>query len=181
MFKKCYQSILDVQNGNKERLLELVNQFKPLLNKYSRKSGYEDAFCDMQLSFIELIYHFPIYNFSENDEIRILSYISRSMYHTSIALSKKEWKNRENILFSELEEEETYRMEESLKKEDEYNFTEIDFLQDILSSREYQIIKGYFYEGKLEKELAEEYHLSKAAISKIKQRGLAKIKKVYLA
>ena len=72
-------------------------------------------------------------------------------------------------------------MEESLKKEDEYNFTEIDFLQDILSSREYQIIKGYFYEGKLEKELAEEYHLSKAAISKIKQRGLAKIKKVYLA
>lgn len=53
MFKKCYQSILDVQNGNKEGLLELLNQFKPLLNKYSRKLGYEDAFYDLQLSFIE--------------------------------------------------------------------------------------------------------------------------------
>ena len=30
MFKKCYQSILDVQNGNKEGLLELLNQ----LNRY---------------------------------------------------------------------------------------------------------------------------------------------------
>ena len=53
MFKKCYQSILDVKNGNKEGLLELLKQFKSLLNKYSRKLGYEDAFHDLQLSFIE--------------------------------------------------------------------------------------------------------------------------------
>ena len=43
------------QQEDKEAMQELIDRFQPLLRKYARKLGYDDAYEDCLLFFIELI------------------------------------------------------------------------------------------------------------------------------
>jgi len=45
--------------GDRDAALKMIQQFQPLLQKYSRKLGYEDAYNDLILFFIELISKIP--------------------------------------------------------------------------------------------------------------------------
>ena len=48
------------QGNDKEAMLKLIEQFVPLLRKYSRKLNYEDSYEEMTLFFIELIKSFRL-------------------------------------------------------------------------------------------------------------------------
>ena len=51
-----YETIDRAQNGDKEAMQKLVDQFTPLMRNRANKLGYEDAYENIRLYFIELIY-----------------------------------------------------------------------------------------------------------------------------
>ena len=54
------------QDGNEEAMLNLVSKFMPLMKKYGRKLGYEDATEDMTADFIEFIFNWNLKNFHQS-------------------------------------------------------------------------------------------------------------------
>lgn len=50
------EKILEAQRGNQNCMLDLIRSFEHLMRKYAYQLHYEDAFSDLVISFIEVIY-----------------------------------------------------------------------------------------------------------------------------
>ena len=68
------------QNGNQDSILMLVSKFSPLLKKYGRKLGYEDATLDLTADFIEFLSNWNLKNFHESGDGAVVNYIVQSLY-----------------------------------------------------------------------------------------------------
>ena len=181
MKKEVYTNVLFAKEGNSEVLMELIKQFKPLLKKYAWDLGYEDSYEDLQLEFIKLIKEFPAENLSLKNDAGVVSYIKKSIYHSFIALSKKEHNHQYDIPFSDLEDEDNpNKIDGILAEEDSYYFANLEFLHKILTGTEYDIIIECFYFKRSIKEIAEKRKLSSAAISKSKRKALEKLRQAYV-
>lgn len=181
MKKEVYTNVLFAKEGNSEVLMELIKQFKPLLKKYAWNLGYEDSYEDLQLEFIKLIKEFPTENLSLKNDAGVVSYIKKSIYHSFIALSKKEHNHQYDIPFSDLEDEDNpNKIDGILAGEDIYYFADLEFLHKILTGTEYDIIIECFYFKRSIKEIAEKRKLSSAAISKSKRKALEKLRQAYV-
>lgn len=181
MKKEVYTNVLFAKEGNSEVLMELIKQFKPLLKKYAWDLGYEDSYEDLQLEFIKLIKEFPAENLSLKNDAGIVSYIRKSIYHSFIALSKKEHNHQYDIPFSDLEDEDNpNKIDGILAEEDSYYFADLEFLHKILTGIEYDIIIECFYFKRSIKEIAEKRKLSSAVISKSKRKALEKLRQAYV-
>ncbi len=66
--------------GDRDAALKMIQQFQPLLQKYSRKLGYEDAYNDLILFFIELISKIPEHLIIESKCKQPLSAASRAAF-----------------------------------------------------------------------------------------------------
>lgn len=181
MKKEVYTNVLFAKEGNSEVLMELIKQFKPLLKKYAWDLGYEDSYEDLQLEFIKLIKEFPAENLSLKNDAGVVSYIKKSIYHSFIALSKKEHNHQYDIPFSDLEDEDNpNKIDGILAEEDSYYFADLEFLHKILTGTGYDIIIECFYFKRSIKEIAEKRKLSSAAISKSKRKALEKLRQAYV-
>ncbi len=181
MKKEVYTNVLFDKEGNSEVLMELIKQFKALLKKYAWNLGYEDSYEDLQLEFIKLIKEFPTENLSLKNDAGVVSYIKKSIYHSFIALSKKEHRHQYDIPFSDLEDEDNpNKIDGILAGEDIYYFADLEFLHKILTGTEYDIIIECFYFKRSIKEIAEKRKLSSAAISKSKRKALEKLRQAYI-
>ena len=78
--------IIEIQNGNKDNIYDILIIFDNILNKYSRLLDNEDTKQDLIIFLIGLFDKIPIYKF--NNERQILSYISKSIKYEYIRLSK---------------------------------------------------------------------------------------------
>lgn len=47
--------IRNAQDGNQDSMMTIIRRFNPLLKKYGKKLGYEDATDDLTVEFIEQI------------------------------------------------------------------------------------------------------------------------------
>lgn len=63
-------------------MLDLIRTFQQLLHKYAYKLHYEDAFSDLVISLIEVIYKIKIEDFSETGDGALVNYITQSINHT---------------------------------------------------------------------------------------------------
>lgn len=113
--------ILEAQRGNQNCMLDLIRTFQQLLHKYAYKLHYEDAFSDLVISLIEVIYKIKIEDFSETGDGALVNYITQSINHTYFKLSK-----RANILsskeqhVSDLTESQQFYMENAPAPEEEH-------------------------------------------------------------
>lgn len=84
-----YNLLVEIQRGNEEACCMILGKFEGLIKKYARKLAYEDAEQDIICYFIELMYKFPIKKFREDDEGKIVVYITKSIYHEYVRLLKQ--------------------------------------------------------------------------------------------
>lgn len=180
MSQNIFSLIVNCQNHSEGALIDIIDKFKPLLSKYSYKLHYDDAFYDLQLAFIEIVYGLPIDNFSDSPESEpfLVSYICKSLYTRYIQLSKKK------------QELERYSMcgEEDLV---EYlgftssDGTDFDLSEDVresmkhLSAIQKKIIYGIYFMDYSDAELARHLGITRQAVGKTKHKAL-NILKLYL-
>ncbi|AST56664.1 hypothetical protein BFT35_06145 [Thermoanaerobacterium thermosaccharolyticum] len=55
MEKSLKELINDINAGDKEAMLKLIQKFKPLINKYKRKLGYDGAEEDIILWLVKAV------------------------------------------------------------------------------------------------------------------------------
>lgn len=91
---------------DKESMYLLIQQFEPLINKYSRLLKYEEAKTDIIIAFIEVIYKIP----NLDSTPKIVRYISNSLKNTYIKLSKA---NKKKLTIVPLNEQIQYNKDES--------------------------------------------------------------------
>ena len=73
--------LVKAQQGDEKAMLELINRFQPLLKKYAKKLGYEDAYEDFLLFFIELVKTIDLKKLNTLKDQTVAAYIKVSVTH----------------------------------------------------------------------------------------------------
>lgn len=160
---------------NENAYLELLNRYQKLLYKYANLLGYEDAYEDLRLFFLELVYHMHDAPVLKKGEGAVVKYIVMSIKHKYIALSKRRGQCCESS-FSELSDEQIAFIEGVSSEYDEHDITEFFPVNDGLSEREKTVIRELIVEGYSVCDVAAKHNISRQAVNQMKLRALKKIR-----
>lgn len=155
---------------NEKSQIELIEMFSPLINKYKKKLGYEDAKQDLLENFSIIINKIPS---SLNKDGQVVNYISTSIHNTYINLLKKEiLQHKNNFDFMD-----NLHIEANDKENE--NIMRLDLYENInkLDSLEQSIILYKFYYNYKYYEIANKLSLSRKTIYRKKEDALLKLKK----
>lgn len=158
--------------------LNILSEFDKLLKKYARLLSYDDAYEDLRLFFIELL--FDLKNKPEilkNDGIAV-SYISTSIKNHYFYISKNQKHVESN--FSDLSDEQMVFIDKS------FSYTTPDSISDyfpiskkLTELEAYVITMFYTYEFPIST-IAKYSGKSRQAVNQAKLRALKKIKESYI-
>ena len=164
--------IKESQNKNKDATMKIIEKFRPLINKYSRKLNYDGADTDLIISLIKLIKKFSI-DKSEllQEDKAIVSYIFISIKNEYIRLSQKYGKVFKNEIHCKDD------VINNLQGHDDiYDFIIEDLLKK-LPKLQKEILSGIFLLNLKEVELAKYLNISRQAVNSTKRRALKNLKK----
>lgn len=181
MAENLYLETQKAQSRDQEALLYLIEKFKPLIKHYAYKLHYDDSEADLLLNFIQMVIDLP--EMKDHSDGAVVSYIVRSVYHDYLRFLKKHQKNRE-ILLSALESDyhdntPSYILDRLGSSIDEYPQIEFQFLFEVLTQREAEIIIYHYYKGYAIKEIASKFNVSSSTISQSKMNAIKKLRKIY--
>ena len=176
---KIYNLLVRAQRGDKESCYVILEKFERLTKKYSRKLAYEDAEQDVICYFIELIYTFPLEKFREDDEGKIVVYITKCIYHEYIRLVKQIVLQKSEVNYSSLSEEQLHVLESRNSGKDCYEQIFLSELHQNMEEKEWDIIQKIYIEGKAVSQIAKEKGISRQAVNQMKKRALQKIRNYY--
>lgn len=172
---ELYKLVECSMKGDKECMLEIINKFKPLIRKYSRKLNYDGSDSDLIICLLETINSIPVNNLEMQKDERIIGYINASIKHKYIYLSKK----YTHIINSETELD-TDILGEACEDISE-NLIFINNLVDKLPKLQQEIIKQIYFKGKSVNDMAKQLNISRQAVNKAKNRALKNLKDRYLS
>lgn len=167
------------RNGEKEACLAMLQRFDGLIRKYTKKLLYEDAEQDLICYFIELICTFPIEKFGEEDEGRIVVYITKSIHNEYIHLLKLLIKRKQEMSFSSLSEEQLHVLDGQMSGIDSHDELFFIELRQNMQENEWDILKKIYVEGMSVSQIAKEKGISRQAVNQMKNRVLERIKHLY--
>lgn len=99
-----YDQIALAQNGDKSVMFALIEQFNPLITKYSKLLNTEDAFEDMRLVFIELVMGLKLDKLRSHSDGVIVSYITKTIRSKYIAKNKRNRLEEGTVYWDDLDE-----------------------------------------------------------------------------
>ncbi|MBQ4547562.1 MAG: sigma-70 family RNA polymerase sigma factor [Oscillospiraceae bacterium] len=166
--------IIDAQKNHEEDLVQLINDFTPLLKKYATKMNGEDAFADLRLEFIEIILGINAEKFSNYVEPQILSYIKISVHNAYIKLSKRKCEYENNTFPVE-----DIRDEIEKSHCDEYENVFLEDLKKYLTENEFDVIYKHFFCGLTINDIALIKGVSRQAVNQVKARAIKKLSGVF--
>ncbi|MGH4120269.1 sigma-70 family RNA polymerase sigma factor [Clostridium sp.] len=171
MENKLMDLILKYKQGDKDNILEIINDFMPLLKKYSRKLSYDGADSDLIIALIKIVEAYPIYkNNKASKECVIVSYIATSIRHEYIRLSKKNYK----ITINEMELNDNIYLIQNNNNNGSMLF--VNELLDKLPIKQKRLLRYLFVNEFTEAELALKFAVSRQYINKVKRKALSSLK-----
>lgn len=168
--------IQNAQENSEEDMLFLIEKFRPLMVKYAKKLGYEDAYNDIVLYFIRLIKSINLTNLTDRTDKVIVSYINRSVTNFYNKKIPQMIINPKEIMMSELTEEQQYYIEMTMAQKDETDIVSEYGLEHILTESERRLIYQVYVEGCSVADLARCQHRTRQAVNQQRIRAINKIK-----
>ena len=175
--KELKDIIVSAQNYDEESLLHLIEKFKPVILKYSKRMNYdEDFYSSLILFFIETIHKIDLSKFKILTDHAIIKYISNSIYHQYILLSKcqknvREYENQ----FEDGDIDQWVGADHSTEKEIS-NMMINSLMKEYLTQREYICVKLMVIDGLSSTEAAKKLNISRQTVNEAKKRALRKIR-----
>ena len=182
MNESIYKNIVNAQNDS-EQMYQLIKKFDPLIRKYSYKLGYEDAYSDIVVQFIEKIQKLNLKTLKSTDDHSMLKYIKKIVQNISYNLFYQSSHTSVTPVFSlsEFENSDLSGIKQKLDSYystiDEYPIIINNFLDCNLTPYQADIIKYVFLKDYSVKQVAKLYGVSEEAITISKNRALKKLKK----
>ena len=169
--------IRSAQKDNEHAMLQLINRFDKLFQKYGRKLRYEDAKNDLIVDFIELIKTFDFEKINNTSDGAIVNFLVKSTYrfylkHLEIFMNKS---NME-VPLCDLDSSQVQILERRLAMQDSLSVSEL-FPKNVLTLKEQKILIAIYQEGRSVSDVAAFLHVSRQNINQIKKRAESKIRK----
>lgn len=169
--------IRSAQKDDEHAMLQLINRFDKLFQKYGRKLRYEDAKNDLIVDFIELIKTFDFEKINNTSDGAIVNFLVKSTYrfylkHLEIFMNKS---NME-VPLCDLDSSQVQILERRLAMQDSLSVSEL-FPKNVLTIKEQKILIAIYQEGRSVSDVAAFLHVSRQNINQIKKRAESKIRK----
>lgn len=171
MVTSLYQLITDIQNGNKNALMNVINKFSNLIRKLSRNFDYEESETDLIIELILILNNINLSKFSNLYEGSLVNYLNNSLKNKSTDLFRKYVLNQNNELSLDLD---IISYSEDM---DTKLFVDDLVKVDALTDNQKYILKQHYYYGYSDLEIAKKLNISRQAVNKSKQRALSAIRK----
>ena len=178
--KKIIEKIRLAKSGDDNAMIEIIEQFTPIIDKYTRLMNYdEDCRSELVLKLIALVKNeIDTEKMQNTGDGAIVNYITHAIRHHYIAFSKAFCRKRDNEIvydrdiFVEL-------LEDNLQTpENMDNGLMMEMLRSNLTNREYMCVRLIVLEGWTAEQVAARFDVTKQAINQCKIRALAKVKKM---
>lgn len=164
------------QNNDKHSLICLVEKFDPLLKKYAYKLNDIDAYNNLRADFIEFILNVDTKKIRSQNDAKLVSYISTSIYHFYLKQSILLNCTKKTLLLSDLSEAQITKIEEQSAVNEMHIYHNLEYALSKLTSKEKKLIHLIFYNEITIPEVAKLYGTSRQAINQKKIRILKKMK-----
>ena len=163
MKSSLYACIQDIQNGDREQALALLEKFSPLLKKYAFFLQSEDALQDFQCFLLMFAKNLQLNELTISTDGAIISYINKAIYHHYIALSKAK----------------RHQFDTAFSESDTYNNLLLLDLKRALSTEEYHVIYDHYFRQYSIQEIATRDNKSRQAINKCKKTAIIKLRRYF--
>lgn len=173
--------LIKIQSRDSDSTLKLIEKFNPILKKYAYRLYYEDAYNDLLVDFIELLFNINLEKMQNKDDGCLISYLTTSIHNSYIKKLIKIKQLRNFTIYSDLTEKELYYIDSLTATNDTYVNTDFDLLRKLLTNPEFIIIKMIFYGGYSVAETAGALGITRQAVNQMKNRALKKLKRIYAA
>lgn len=166
------------KNNDNDAILEIINRFDCVIQKYARILKYEDAYEDVVTEFIAFIRKFPVDNIANKCDGAIVNYICTGLRNQYIKLSKcRSVINSHEIPIDDLSVEQKNAVENSMVEPPNELFDLMTYLSDnMLTAYQQRIILLHFYYGLSIAEIAKYDGVSRQSINKTKKTALDKLR-----
>lgn len=167
---ELYNIIQKYKEGNTNEIINILEKFDPLLNKFDRNSYYEDMKSELSLYMFHILNKIPIEKKGFNQDKFIVSYIYKSLKNKYIHL------NKTSQLIHTIEIENENKLLNSSYTERELESVELfDMFKNLTNYEKTILTQIYIYNFK-ESEIARDLKVSRQAINKTHKRALSKLK-----
>lgn len=163
--------IIDAQNGCEEEILNIIDKFKNLINKYAYKLNYEDATSDILLEFLTIIHKIKPAEFQY--EAQLVKYIVITLGYRIKHLLKVK---NEQLYYEKIYNDEDFTLIIDTQFWSDLDFDEALIIEQLLSkltTQQKQVIVKVYFEGCSVQETARIYGLSRQAVNQCKKRALS--------
>ena len=177
MFK---ERIFNAQQGDQEAMLQLIEQFTPLLKKYAYKLHTDDALSELTLKLIELVHAIKLDKLNSDTNGAIVNYIANSIRHAYIALLKVMLSTAaECISWDMLTDAQKFEQpDHSAGDTGEQQFRQLLCEWPALTKKEQEVLLLSIYYEYPSAEIAKMLFSSRQNINQIKLRALKKMRDI---
>lgn len=167
------------QSGDDQAMLNLISKFLPLIKKYERRLGYEDAANDLTADFIEFISKWNLNNFHQSSDGAVVKYIAQSLYHIYLERLKFQIEIEPKcISMEELTPAQLNELSAKTATWDKYTLSTV-IPNGLLTPREFFILSEIYERGTPVASLAKSLRVSRQNVNQIKKKAVAKLKRQF--
>ena len=168
------------QDNDQEAMLTLLQRFHPLLKKYGRKLGYEDAEEDLAADFIELVKKLNLSHINDSSDGALTNYISKSVYRLFLKrLYTIMEKEPQSVYIEDMSPTQHNDLSMHTAVWNEETISQ-DLPQGLLSQKELYILFAIYERGESAASIARKLKVTRQNINQIKKNAERKLKKKLL-
>ena len=170
----------EAKNSNENATLEIIDFFKPIIDKHVRQSKYsEDVRSELILHLIEIIKTLDLDKLRCSTDYALINYIKKSLYHCYLNISMTEQQRRQKENHYEDDD-----LIDLLGADTDAENAEDDILLDllmksVLTEKEYICIKLMVILELSASQAGKILGITKQTANTTKLRGIKKLRKVY--
>lgn len=157
---------------DKESFEIIYDEFKPIINYYSRRQKDEDIIGELTLFLLELLYHIDLDRFDSDKSEDLRKYISVSLKNKYISLCRK--KAKENVVLKDFCEEEL------IYESSAQMYIDINEAFEKLTERQKSIIVCKYIYCLSDSQISDMFKISRQAVNRLKNRALTVLKEYYI-
>lgn len=165
-----YEKLCLAQAGNSDAILEIIDKFKPIIQKCVRQLNYECAETDLVIFLLLLLSKIELKTFAQKSEGEQINYFLKAIRNKQVDLYRKNQSHslQEISLFDvcELSIEPEYLMQSEL------------CILNSLPERQRKVLELHFIDGYSDTDVAAILGTSRQAVGQSRRRAIMNLKKI---
>lgn len=177
MKSSLYTCIQDIQHGNTEQMLTLLEKFKPLLRKYAYFSHSEDAYQELQCDLLKSAMDMRLDKLTISTDSAIINYICKVVYHRYVSIIRDTKAQIHTVNIDDQEDYDPLEYDIQFGQSDTYTGLLLQDLKHVLTEQEYYVIYEHFFQQRSIQEIADKVGQTRQGINQCKNTALKKLRR----